>query len=100
MSCEGTPSTVQHHAEEQAASDVLCWPDLVFDKDRVRALGVAATCRTCDGGLWEFERGGFYVTAAGVGTQRRRVWEDFLVPPGPWQHEGSCACPLCRASGS
>jgi hypothetical protein len=79
-----------------AAPGCLRWPGLAFEKQHVRALGADATCWTIRGDLWSFDRGAFYVTDLRGDRRRRRVWDETLVPQGPWHHRENCDCEMCR----
>jgi len=80
----------------EAALDCLRWPGLAFEKQHVRFLGADATCWTIRGDLWDFEDGAFYLTDLHGDRERRRVWDESLVPQGPWHHRESCDCEVCR----
>lgn len=80
---------------ETVTLPALCWPGFAFDRERVRELGVAAYCWTLDGELWEFEGGGFFVTARGDRGGRRRV-DEADAPCEGWSHRADCACIVCR----
>lgn len=83
-------------ARVELRDPALCWPDLVFDRERVIALGVPAHCWTADGALWELEDGAFYVTAPPDRVHRRREHDAACVPDAGWVHPSDCACPACR----
>lgn len=78
------------------SADALCWPDMTFDRRRVRALAVPAQRWTDDGSLWEYEDGAFYVTVLGAGRERRLVEDETLAPPDGWVHPPDCTCEACR----
>jgi hypothetical protein len=76
------------------------WPDLVYDRDEVLALGVCAACWTIDGSLWEYQDGVFSVTAV-VGNRRSRcVVDESEAPRGPWRHNPLCDCEACAGTSA
>ncbi len=81
-----------------AESSGMRWPGLAFEKQHLRSLGAPASCWTIRGDLWDFEEGAFYLTDLRGDRRRRRVWDENLVPQGPWHHHEDCDCEVCRLS--
>ncbi len=93
-----TLSEERVESEQGFERSCMRWPGLAFEKQHVRALGAAATCWTLRGDLWDFENGAFYLTDLRGDRRRRRVWNDSIVPQGPWHHSEDCDCEVCRLS--
>jgi len=81
-----------------AAENVLCWPDLIFDRQRVVELGAPAECWTAAGELWQCDVGVFYLTVPGGERRRRVIQQECRVPDGPWVHLPDCECAACRVA--